>query len=113
MNKKTNKKDETIPEMVDDEGLTTEDLLGLKTIQVRRIASRMTRMTGTEERRPQITGEIIEEDHALEGETCKWGLVTPSVVEKVLKTGRKEGNDIILQLPEPDKDAPITWVNYL
>ena len=105
--------DENENENVESEGLTTEDLLGLKTVSVKRIESKMTRMHGTEERRPQITGEIVDEDHALEGSKHKWGLVTSEVVQKVLSTGKKVGKDIILQLPEPNPDAPINWINYL
>lgn len=113
MTKATPKPKPAQTETVVEEGLTSEDLLGLKTVRVRRTASKLTRMPGSEERLPQITGEIVEEDHTLEGESFKWGLVTQSVVAKVLSTGRKEGDEIILQLPEPDPERPVNWVNYL
>ncbi|MFW9873368.1 MAG: hypothetical protein ACFFG0_09715 [Candidatus Thorarchaeota archaeon] len=111
----TTKKQTKLNEKVEaaEEGLTTEELLGLRTIQVKRTASKLTRIAGSEERLPQITGIIVEEDHPLEGESFKWGLVTQEVLNKVLATGKRKGDDIILFLPDPDPESPINWVNYL
>lgn len=110
-------KNQTKPDITKSElekGITIEELLSLKLIPVEKIEATTIRIKGSEELRPAIVGNMLEGKHI--GENHKWGLITDSVVQKVLRTAKIREDKILLQLPEPtdiDIEKGITWINYL
>ena len=105
------KPDSTQPE---DKGITMEELLEIKKIPVLRKSTAPVRISGQEERRPAIIGTIQDGDY--EGKEHKWGLITEDVVKKLLETATRDGDDIIVYLPEPKEEElskGISWVNFL
>jgi hypothetical protein len=81
-------------------GLSLEDLLG-KRQDTEIISAR----TGALEGR-----QCLILTAKIENENFRYG-VLPELISKVLESGRKEGEKIILRLPPPNKQAKITWIN--
>lgn len=80
--------------------VTLEDLLGAR-VDAEIISARMGRLENK---------ECLILTANVSGEEVRYG-VLPELIEKVLASGRKEGNKIILKLPAPNKKARITWIN--
>jgi hypothetical protein len=77
-----------------------EDLLG-SMIEAQVISARMGRVEDAE--CLLITAKVGEEE-------CRFG-VLPALIDKVLASGHKDGDKVVLKLPAPNKKARITWVN--
>jgi hypothetical protein len=77
-----------------------EDLLGAM-VQAQVVSARMGRVEDAE--CLLITAKVGDDE-------CKYG-VLPALIEKVLASGHKEGDTVVLKLPAPNKKARITWVN--
>jgi predicted transcriptional regulator len=46
----------------------------------------------------------------VDGEEVRYGIL-PELIEKVLASGQKQGDKVVLRLPAPNKKSRITWVN--
>jgi len=82
-------------------GLSIEDLLG-KRESVEVLSARMGRLENQE--CLIVTAKVGEEEF-------RYGIL-PNVLTKVLEAGEKtDDGRIILRLPPPTRDRPITWIN--
>jgi predicted transcriptional regulator len=77
-----------------------EDLLGAM-VQAEVVSARMGRL---ENQQCLIVSAKVGE------EEVRYGIL-PELIDKVLASGQKQGDKVVLKLPAPNKKARITWVN--
>ncbi|MEM3640800.1 MAG: hypothetical protein QXH37_02605 [Candidatus Bathyarchaeia archaeon] len=80
--------------------VSLEDLLGAR-VEAEIVSARMGRLENRE--CLILTAKVGDEE-------VRYGIL-PELIEKVLASGRKESNKILLKLPAPNKKARITWIN--
>jgi predicted transcriptional regulator len=77
-----------------------EDLLGAM-VQAEVVSARMGRLENQ---------QCLIVSAKVEGEEVRYGIL-PELIDKVLASGVKQGDKVVLRLPAPNKKARITWVN--
>lgn len=87
---------------------TMDEILGVSKVKARRISGGFIKHQG--EQKPKVKVEIL--DGAKEGEEATFGFLTNSAIDSLAESAERDGDDIILLVPEPtnlDEDG-INWV---
>ncbi len=89
--------------------VSEEDLLGTKKYKAKRLKASLGTFDNGE-KRPILEVEILDEPHV--GLKHRYGIITDSIKDKILKSAEKdESGDIIIMVTEPQLDKSITWIN--